>query len=446
MSSARDKTRNDLAWEKIFEQYHVLEQISKNHFFEIESAQINQFRESRLMAKFDHYVNLPEIFRSNNLSILPISRSKYVIGNFDTHCKVKYSKELKITPVEFQVDIDTLDYTNLYSEASMLHCAFITKMIDRLVEEPTLQTVSGRMSTDSFSFQIRSTSDRKPYQIEVQNSQCEIDAGFESENYFILIEAKKGKVEDFLIRQLYYPYRLWQSKTSKKILPVLMTYSYDIFSFFIYDFNDKSEYNSIELIKQIDFQIAPEVINHADVSNVLSQIHPTLESQDIPFPQANDFRKVIDLLDLLVEKDLTKDEIAENYQFNLRQSDYYANAGAYIGLIQKYKNHIEQKTCFNLTSAAQSLLRKRHKAKYLGLIAKILEDQIFYQAFQLTNAKGQVPSIDEICKIIAESDSRISGDTVKRRASTVRSWIFWIWSQIEESDRYELRICTGIIR
>ncbi|MEE3719680.1 hypothetical protein V2H45_23340 [Tumidithrix elongata RA019] len=398
MSSSKEKTKNDLAWEEIFKQYQILDKISKYRFYEIESSLINNFRESRLMAKFDHYVNLPEIFREHNLSILPISRSRYVIGNFNTHFKVKYNEDIEITPVEFQLNIETLDYNNLYSETSMLHCAFITKMIDHLVEEQTFQTVSGRMSTDSFSFNIRSSIDLQPYQIEVQNSQCEIDAGFESDNYFILIEAKKGKVEDFLIRQLYYPYRLWQSKTSKKVLPILMTYSYDIFSFFIYDFNDESEYNSIELVKQIDFQISPEEINREDVSNVLSQINPTRESQDIPFPQANDFGKVIDLLDLLVEKDLTKEDIAENYQFNLRQSDYYANAGAYIGLIQKYKNHIENKTFFNLTSEAKSLLRRRHKAKYLGLIAKILEDQIFYQAFKLTNEKGEVPSANSRMK------------------------------------------------
>ncbi|WP_456300868.1 DUF7226 domain-containing protein [Tumidithrix elongata] len=43
-------------------------------------------------------------------------------------------------------------------------------------------------------------------------------------------------------------------------------------------------------------------------------------------------------------------------------------------------------------------------------------------------------SIEEICKIITQSNSRISGDTVNRRASTVKRWIFWIWSQIKETD------------
>jgi hypothetical protein len=83
------KTANDKDWEILFERHKILEEVEKNGFFEIASAQINQERESRLMAKFDHSVNLLDIFRDNDLSILPISRSKYVIGKFATHLKVE---------------------------------------------------------------------------------------------------------------------------------------------------------------------------------------------------------------------------------------------------------------------------------------------------------------------------------------------------------------------
>ncbi len=87
--SKSKKTANDRAWETLFETHKILEEVARNGCFEIASAQINQERESRLMAKFDHSVNLPEIFRDNHLSILPITRSKYVIGKFATHLKVE---------------------------------------------------------------------------------------------------------------------------------------------------------------------------------------------------------------------------------------------------------------------------------------------------------------------------------------------------------------------
>ncbi|WP_290879667.1 hypothetical protein [Fischerella sp.] len=50
LSIQRQKSKNDIAWEKLFQKYHILENISKIGFFEIDSASINEFRESRLMA------------------------------------------------------------------------------------------------------------------------------------------------------------------------------------------------------------------------------------------------------------------------------------------------------------------------------------------------------------------------------------------------------------
>ena len=142
--SKSQPTANDKAWEILFERHKILEEVEKNGFFEIASGQINQERESRLMAKFDHSVNLPDIFRDNDLSILPISRSKYVIGKFDTHFEVKYDSEIEVIPFEFPPGIESIDYTNLYSESSALHCAFNIGIIDDLVGKKTLILFLGK--------------------------------------------------------------------------------------------------------------------------------------------------------------------------------------------------------------------------------------------------------------------------------------------------------------
>lgn len=429
-----EKTKNDVAWEKLFEKYDILANINQNSFFEIESTQINEFRESRLMAKFDHKVNLPLIFRNNDLSILPISRSKYVIGKFETHHNVAYDTNISSVSFKFPDAIETIDYSNLYSEGSVIHCAYITGMIDYLVEENTSYTVSGRMSTEQFNFKIRNKINSEAdssYTINVENSQCEIDAGFESESYFILIETKNESVKDFLIRQLYYPYRLWVSKTRKKVIPVLMTYSYDLFSFFIYKFIDDLDYNSIQLVKQVDCVIAPEIITTEDVSSVFNEID-IVEEPTTPFPQADRFDRVVDLLGLLVERELTKEEISENYQFDIRQAGYYTDAGIYIGLTRKYEDDITGKIVFSLTEEARKILKKKHKAKYLDLISKILEHEAFYKVFKLAIEQGEVPSKAKTIEIMSACGlNNISGETISRRASTVRGWIGWVWSQIE---------------
>ena len=425
------KTANDKAWEKLFETHKILEEVARKGFFEIESAQINKQRQSRLMVKFDHSVNLPDIFRHNDLSILPISRYKYVIGKFDTHFEVKYDSEIEVIPFDFPPGIESIDYTNLYSESSALHCAFNIGIIDNLFGEKTAYTVSGRMSTKSFDFNIINSFANKPYPIKVEKSQCEIDAGFESNKNFILIEAKNYAIDDFLIRQLYYPYRLWSKKITKKVIPVLMTYSNDIFSFFIYEFSKDEDYNSLQLITQNNYTIAPEEIQRSDVDQVFNNIK-VIPEPDVPLPQADKFERVVDLLSLLFEKDLTKDDITEKYQFDRRQTDYYTNAGLYIGLIENYKDSLTKKGTFCLTSEGRSILNKRPKFKYLDLINKILEKKVFYLVFELTLKQGDIPPKDAICKIILENRPDIKDTTIKRRYSTVRGWISWIWNQIQD--------------
>ncbi|MDJ0553881.1 MAG: hypothetical protein QNJ68_05495 [Microcoleaceae cyanobacterium MO_207.B10] len=118
-------------------------------------------------------------------------------------------------------------------------------------------------------------------------------------------------------------------------LPVLMTYSNDICSFFVYEFEDKLNYNSITLVEQRSYEIATEEIQRRDVDFLFKNIQIISEPENIPFPQADKFDRLIDLISLLWENYLTKDEITENYQFDRRQTDYYISAGKYLGLIQK---------------------------------------------------------------------------------------------------------------
>ncbi|NET05859.1 MAG: translation elongation factor [Symploca sp. SIO2B6] len=430
MSNEQKKTKNDIAWETLFEKYQILEQVSKHGLFEIDSSTINQERESRLMAKFDHYVNLPAIFKENKLSILPISRSRYVIGNFDTHLKVEYDNNIEEISVDFPEHIESIDYSNLYSENSALNCAFNAGVIGDLVDEPVSYTISGRMSTGNFSFSIKNLVTGTST-INVKNSQCEIDAGFESENYLIIVEAKNYAVDDFLIRQLYYPYRLWSSKVSKQVVPVLMTYSNDVFSFFIYKFKNDYDYNSAFLLKQQNYVIDSEQIQLSDVNDIFGQLKLMAETTDIPFPQADSFERIIDLLSLLFEKDLTKDEITENYQFDVRQTQYYTDACRYIGLVNKNKNYSTKEKFFSLTDEGKNILKKRHQLKYLELIKKILEKQIFYKVFELAVNTGEIPSKQEVCQLMSASNLGINETTIKRRSTTVRNWINWIWSQID---------------
>ena len=69
-------TKINDAWEKLFKKYDIINKVKENKLFEISADQIKEFREPRLMTKFDSSFDLPELFEKNKLSILPIYQSQ----------------------------------------------------------------------------------------------------------------------------------------------------------------------------------------------------------------------------------------------------------------------------------------------------------------------------------------------------------------------------------
>jgi hypothetical protein len=420
-------SKNDVAWEKLFAKYGILEEIRQAGIFKISATQINEFREARLMTKYDHKVNLPKVFRDNGLSILPDSRGTYLIGEFEAYQDVLQSSIVEgLEPAEFHfpIGIETIDYTNLYSEVSALLCAYNTGMVADVVGEDVRLTVMGRMSTSQFSYQVRDRRNCQLHTINVNNAQCEIDGGFEGETKLILIEAKNYTVDDFLIRQLYYPYRLWQAKTNKEVVPVFMTYSNDVFTFLIYRFHDEVEYNSIELVAQKTYQIAPDNIALGDIYEVFCTTPVKVEPANAPFPQADKFERVIDLLGLLYESDLSQQEVTQTYQFDKRQAQYYISACIYFGLVQKSANI---PVTYSLSDTGRIILQKSSKKKYLAIIEQILQHEVFHRTIELYFAKSARPSKSEVVQIMHNAHINLSQtSTIPRRAQTVLAWVDWI--------------------
>lgn len=416
--------KTERSWGKLFDKYNIIKEINSNGYFRITAAQINEFRESRLMAKFDHKANLPPLFTENNFSILPISRGSYIISTFDAYHDITPVAN-EILQIDLNNSFETIDPRNLYSESAALHCAHLSGMIDSVLEDETSYTLSGRMSTLDFSYKIR-IGDDKYFEISVDNSQCEIDGGFEGANKVALIEAKNFLPSDFIIRQLFYPYRLWKQKLNKAVIPVFLAYSNDVFRFFIYHFDDDNVYNSIRLVGQKNFMIAEEEVTLDDICCAFKTAQMAQEPIDVPFPQADSFTRIIDLLGLLYNDDLTKEEITTNYDFDPRQTDYYTNAIIYLGLACKFKNNGE--IIYTLSNRGRQILSQRHKTKHLALVRQILRHRIFYESLKVCLNKGDLPSKKEVLGIMTSyPPNNVGADsTFRRRSSTVIGWIDWI--------------------
>ncbi|MEK4253655.1 type II restriction enzyme [Ureibacillus sp. FSL K6-2830] len=417
-------TKNDQAWEKIFKKYNILNEIEKKGFYEILADHIREYREPRLMCKFDHKNNLPDIFKKYNLNILPISTKSYIIGDFKLFEDIKYDDKLKPKQMSIPAYIETVKPADLYSEASALHCAHITGMIDDFLGEESLFTVSGRMGSGNFDYNVLSSVGTSR-QINVSGAQIEIDGGYESHSNFVLIEAKKQKVNNFNIRQLYYPYRVWKERTNKVIKPVFFTISNDVFHFFEFRFEDDDTFNSITLVKQKSYTVNYEKITQQDVDYVVNRVTTFVPEPEVPFPQADDFTKVIDLLSYLYEQDMTKDDIAEQLDFDKRQSDYYYNSCLYLGLANKYTN--EEGTFATLNDKGREIVRLPFRQKRLAFAELILQHEIFKEIYDKTVVEGKVSTDYIVSRMKHHKLYNINSETTfRRRASTIRGWVKWI--------------------
>ncbi|MCL2687511.1 MAG: hypothetical protein FWE58_03140 [Methanobrevibacter sp.] len=426
-----NETKNDNAWNKIFAQYDIIEEVQDNGQYIISAKDIKEFREPRLMVKFDQITSKPKKFKENHLSILPISRREYIISNFDSHHKLE-SKIHNTMNVEFPNCVESIDINNIYSESIALNSASAIGIISDFFDvnkNELIATVNGKKGSGKFDFKVdRKTGDE--LNVKVSNSQIEVDGAWESWDFLSLFEAKLDFMDDFIIRQLYYPFRTFEQIVNKEIRNVFFIYSNNQFSLYEYFFDDKFDYNSIKLTKQSHYSLYDGEVELEDVTGVYESINMVSEPKT-PFPQANSFGRVISLCEHLKSEKLNKQQIAEKYSFDERQSDYYTNAGIYLDLIKK--ENINRVAFFSLTETGEKIFNLFYKEKQLELVKCILKHEVFYKVFKEYVKTGEMPSKHVIVDYMYKSNlyNIESPDTFERRSSTISGWIKWILNLTE---------------
>ena len=421
---------NDAAWEKLFDKYRILEEIGQKGCFPISAAQIKEFREPRLMTKFDHRVNLPAVFAENGLAILPVSRGDYVISSFAAYHDFE---ELSgnVRRAFIPTALQSLAPRFLVNEATALNCAYNCGILNDFLEEPgsLVPTVSGRMGSGGFSFRIDSA--LGPMPVEVRGSQIEIDASYEGSRFLSLFEAKRDLAGDFLIRQLYYPFRVWSGRVTKPVKTVFLVFSNGTFYLYQYQFRDPGNYNSLELVKQKNYTIATE-IRRSDIEDLLRTVPPA-EEPGVPFPQADRMPRIVNLMELLSERPMTKQDITSEYAFDGRQTNYYTDAGRYLGFIEKGMDP-EGNILFWLSASGRRVMGLGYRERQLAIAGEILRHRVFRDTLKLCLHGREMPDKRTVVQIMEESNLYGIGarETYLRRASTVTSWVNWILGTIQE--------------
>ena len=270
------------------------------------------------MAKIDTLRERPQIFQQHHLNILPVRNGLYVIFiDPDNSCYFRFHSLLDEVVIEQYTSLvrffitEYLPIGRSMSESQAIDFAHLSSLLHTFCACDSMYlTIRGRLFSGQFSFSL-------PYAnhtVSVSNVQIEVDAGYESEETIVLIEAKIGRREDFHARQLFYPYRQWSNRTAKKIKPLLLTYSNGVY--LLTEFCIGSDWGDIKIVANRAFNIndSPRAtINFTDLSKAISVAS---EPPLVPFPQANDMDKIVDLIQLLDWGITQKSSIAEAFGFD----------------------------------------------------------------------------------------------------------------------------------
>lgn len=426
------------AWQVLIDKYDISTEISNNGFFKISASQIKEVKEPRMMAKWDSSEQLPNSLKKNKINLLPDSRSSYILSDFLLYQELpKVVEHVKnMAKVELP-DLQTIDVDNITSEANAINVLQISGILEDFLEldldDVLYATFNGRMSSGKFDFKV-DTRRQIQLKVDVDRAQIEIDGGFESEHCVVVLEAKNVLHEDFHIRQLYYPYRLWESKVDKPVRLIFSIYTNKIFRLMEYRFKEKENYSSIELVRTKNYSLEDTSITLDEIKDVYDSIKDTEVISDnmnvedsVPFIQADNFERIVSLLENMYENPMTSEEIIELMKFTTRQRDYYFNAGKYLGLFQKLKEDKVRK--YGLTNIGVAVYKKSYKERQLELVKLILSHRIFRDLFGEILETGVIPDKGRVVELELEYNV-CSIDVASRRATSVISWLNWIFNLV----------------
>lgn len=413
---------NDWGWLRILAAGYDAE-LERRGYFYIGARELEQLsgRQPRLMAKHDFSTSRPWIFQRLRLGIVPVSRSEYLVGRFNLYERFPETQRGEVRTLELPAGLDTLSLEAVSSEAVALNGASASGMLEDFLGCAPLQaTVAGRMSTHGLKVRLPDLG----VDVAVDRAQMEIDGGFESLEHLVLVEAKNHLSEDFNIRQLYFPYRRFQQRLAKDVVPVYLVYSNGIFHLYRYKFRDPADFRSISLVDSARYALSSSHLDAQAALDIVRAVAPEPEPA-VPFPQANSFERVVNLLELIALQPLSKAEITQRYDFDPRQADYYANAARYLGLAEPVEDTWEP------TERGRRVIEQPQRdARNGALIRALAARRVFREVLELSLARGAVASTAEICA--AMDGLGLSLATSRRRASTVARWTQWVLDTVAE--------------
>ena len=427
------------AWEQLFSHYNIAEKVAKDGFYDISSAEFKAlYFEPRLLTKVDHSHQVPPIMNKHGLSILTLTNSTWRIGPFEVFENLPRwtTPDETVTHKSLPSWLQALTKDGITGEGALVNAADASGILSDFCGEDLVATITGKGRSSTFDFLV----DNKisgTTSIQVRSAQIEIDAGFEGPGALYLFEAKKHLSLDFNVRQLFYPFRTWDGRVAKKVRPIFITLANDVFDLTEFSFADPSNMSSIELVSTKRYMLSEERISGREIVDIARRVASEtgrVIDRNVPFPQADDFERVIDITEFVSTEPRSIDDISTNYEFHPRQADYYFSAARYLGLgeIVRGSDGVNYR---QVTPLGEEIIRLPYAAKRKAFAKLVLEIAAVRQIYLLKVEHGVLADMAEAERIVKEysTNEGISGSTIHRRAQTVLAWVKWLLTVSQHS-------------
>lgn len=377
-------------------------------------------KEARNMAYMDHRDAVPLVFQPKSNFLLPISNGRYAIvrgiGYHDLEVKELRRHDYEPT---FPPGISNVLDPRTGEHSAVVYAQNIGLLSHASGVNPLIPGSNERFRLDEFEFKV----DGSP-SITQSGAQAQVDGFYYGSDAALLMEFKNGFRSDFLIRQLYYPYRHWLKQAERhgwsQIRPFFVDYRLGddeiTYRFFEYSFPSLRDYESIELVGCDEYVIPWK----SRPLRGLLQVSPDPSLLD-KTPQADDIERVLRVPFIIDRGNKTSSAVASVESFTDRQASYYRRAAELLGLV------IDTSTGFELTDVGREYVTSKPVEANEFIAIQMMRIPVFHEILRRLAAGGGRQVIRaEISSIVEERDKRIHGSTVPRRVATILSWLRWL--------------------
>ncbi|MCI4352697.1 MAG: Dam family site-specific DNA-(adenine-N6)-methyltransferase [Thermoplasmata archaeon] len=413
-----------------------LDRVIRHKGFKLDGIQTYQFTsaelkaiggaEPRLIAKMDTREQLPPMLADRGYFLIPTSTRNYAIVPGEGYHDLEGIDE---PPKSYTPDREIPVTVALKSgESAAIQTALYSGLLEKVVGVPQLKST---LHNDKVTIHDSEIHYGKDWSLRLKGAQAEVDAGFENHGDFFLFECKvwsHATLRDFNVRQLFFPqlqaleeFEIRGLKLRPRCFFLNVEPDSATYRFWEYTFGDPHDYSDIRLVQKSAYRLAQD--KPSSPTDLLEELLQQEISQTTYVPQADDPSKLVALLDGVGEGLTTADQLADRFQFDPRQSNYYGEAAEELGMLTR-----ERGRGFSLTALGAKIAKDRSDVAARAVIERILTLPVF-RGIAESAIKAHNPTIDlELIPqmIVRTAKDRYNETTIRRRTQSVAAWLNWI--------------------